>query len=114
MSRDKLANELLAEFSKYFAHELLPRLGPHDMATAHHLYQNNPMVRAKADSMVASIMQLVNKHVAFEAPTQPTRECSQSPRGDGDHVWITRTHMDVETGDNIAQVYCKHCGENQQ
>jgi len=114
MSRDELANELLGEFAKYFSHELLPKLGEYPLSTAHRLYQNNPMIRAKADSFTCSVMQIVDKHVVFNAPTQPTRECSQSPRNDGGHEWVSQAHQDSETDTATVKTYCKNCGEAQQ
>jgi hypothetical protein len=113
MSRDKLANELLSEFAKYFSHELLPKLGEYDTAVAFELYNNNPMIRAKADSFTISVLSIVDKHVQFTAPT-PMRECSNSERADGDHFWVSQNHQDLDSGDNLTVVHCKYCGQHQQ
>lgn len=114
MSRDQLANELLSAFAKYFSHELLPKLGEYPTAMAFDLYRNNPMIKAKADSFTYSVMQIIDKHVTFTAPTQPSRNCAHSERADGDHEWISQVHQEFEHGDSRAVTTCKFCGEHQQ
>ena len=114
MSRDKLANDLLTEFAKYFAHESLPRLGTYPTDQAFQIYQNDPLIKAKADMFTASVMEIVDKHMVYVAPTQPKRECPSSPRADGEHEWVTQTSNDLLTAMTLLETHCKFCGERQQ
>jgi hypothetical protein len=114
MSRDKLANDLLQAVATYFVADIMPRLGEHNAVAVLNVYNANPSIKAKSDCFTASIMQIVDRHVVFEAPTQPTRECPQSPRNDGDHEWISQAQGNVVNNGSTIRTYCKNCGEVQQ
>ena len=112
MSRDKLANDLLSEFAKYFAQEALPRLGDYPTAQAFQIYQNDPVVKMKADMFTASVMEIVDRHIVYQAPMQPSRECSMSLRADGDHEFLPQPRLDSSS--SAVTLQCKFCGEVQQ
>lgn len=55
--------KLLEGFTRYFAQEARPQLQERTTATAIHEALNNTSVRMKAESMTASIMQIIQEEL---------------------------------------------------